>query len=251
MALSGARIGALRQAPTWLWGEPAVKDDKDRLARLASPEIRARVEALLAVMDECGAQELPQAMSDMQPSPDTEGGNDSLAAAVRRHLQVDQALASAAEEHRTWISAGRELGEDPVQLQRSLERLETLRRRVSPQTFVRLVRVACEEPGQEARDRRIRACIKAVDAMAAFMGDESVNASPVVFDRQFGSLLQAPAVADESFTVGQHSFGERNAKAPLAYRALPQLPYGEVLVPVEIRSQELVDVSFKVQAEHS
>ena len=238
IAVLASRLPALAAAPRWLWGSAEAQDGQDRVIALTNAETRKAVVAVLEALDEHGEGAFPKQLADLPLPPPGTPIAVTLADELRRFLSVNHALAAAPPEHRGWVAAARERGDDPVQIQRAMDRLETQRARVSPATFARMVEIATEAPDVERRDARIRACIKAVDLIAEFMGGTAEGTTPDLLQLKVGPLLEVAPAPENVFVLDHVGFGDKGARAPLSFRPLERQPYGEVEVPVLLRAGE-------------
>jgi len=262
----------LRRLPRWLWEPPEPPEPADlpsevdlprsaadrgparRCLALLLPEMRQRIQGVLARIDELGEDALPVLAQLPPPSggPDLEGHLDG---ALEQLRSTQRALKQLPEEHRGWVGLALRSGVSLNEVLRSAHRLDGLRHRVGPQLFEQIVERAGKATTQREREDLIAGYERAVAAFEDLL-ETARDARIEQLDRWLAgrpSQTQAATPRSEGRSPGpelEHNWVDASGRrVPLVFHPHgdPGRPYGVVEAPLVVQIDLPRDLDLRLQ----
>ena len=255
----------LERLPAWLWDPAEGPEDAvqavapepgaaQRCLGLLLPELRRRMQGVLARVNELGEDALP-ALAELPPPAAGEDLEAHLDAALEQLRSTQRALQLLPEEHRGWVGAALRGGVSLNEVLRTAHRLDGLRHRVGALAFEQIVDRVGSAASLAISDSLVAGYERAVGAFEELL-ETARDARIEQLDRwlagrsaatQTRSVEGASRPSDPEF---EHNWVDASGRrVPLVYRPYgdPDRPYGFVEAPLVVQLDLPRDLDLRLQ----
>lgn len=244
----------LTTLPSWAWSPqtqmPETPDGLEPVLWKRLLDFRVRRRALLI-------SQLFKEFPDLQPRalavlPQPSAGaliDEYVEDQVRQVTQYHARLKNAEPLHVPWINVAAMSGSSPIHIIECLDAIESVRDRVSNQTFVDIAQAQIEHAANPAT---LLAQSHAIERGVRFSEEMFATAEDLTY-RQLQKLIEQKRLAEDPGAIGpslaiQHNFIDRSAqRAVLQISESSGHPWGFIFAPLLLESDAAVDVFLRLE----